>query len=49
MVDVLKNHLSLMRSLVCEGKLLHVPCGNYILNLVVKVILAKIDAVDKKN
>ncbi|KAL3344779.1 hypothetical protein AABB24_023960 [Solanum stoloniferum] len=43
-VDVLKNHLSLMRSLVCEGKFLHVRCGNHILNLIVKAGLAKVDA-----
>ncbi|CAN4094386.1 unnamed protein product [Withania somnifera] len=38
-VDNLKNHLSLMRSLVCEGKFLHVRCGNHILNLIVKAVL----------
>lgn len=43
-VDVLKNHLSLMRSLVCEGKFLHVRCGNHILNLIVKAGLEKVDA-----
>ncbi|KAF3648590.1 hypothetical protein FXO38_18112 [Capsicum annuum] len=43
-VDNLKNHLSLMRSLVCEGKFLHVRCGNHILNLIVKAGLEKVDA-----
>ncbi|KAH0709321.1 hypothetical protein KY284_010748 [Solanum tuberosum] len=33
-----------MRSLVCEGKFLHVHCGNNILNLIVKAGLAKVDA-----
>ncbi|KAM3358357.1 hypothetical protein P3S68_021288 [Capsicum galapagoense] len=43
-VDNLKNHLSLMCSLVCEGKFLHVRCGNHILNLIVKAGLEKVDA-----
>ncbi|PHT78535.1 hypothetical protein T459_16587 [Capsicum annuum] len=43
-MDNLKNHLSLMRSLVCEGKFLYVRCGNHILNLIVKAGLEKADA-----
>ncbi|KAM3376037.1 hypothetical protein P3S68_014751 [Capsicum galapagoense] len=43
-VDNLKNHLSLMRSLVCEGKFPYVRCGNHILNLIVKAGLEKADA-----
>ncbi|KAM3309163.1 hypothetical protein P3S67_010907 [Capsicum chacoense] len=43
-VDNLKNHLSLMRSLVCERKFLYVCCGNHIINLIVKVSLEKANA-----
>lgn len=44
MVDILKEHLSLRRSLVCDGKFFHVRCGNHILNLIVKAGLEKADA-----
>ncbi|KAL3347819.1 hypothetical protein AABB24_021458 [Solanum stoloniferum] len=43
-VTNLKEHLSLMQALVCDGKFFHVRCGNHILNLIVKSGLEKADA-----
>lgn len=40
----LKEHLSLMQALVCDGKFFYVHCGNHILNLIVKAGLEKADA-----
>ncbi|KAL7135289.1 hypothetical protein ABFS83_11G083600 [Erythranthe nasuta] len=34
-IDLLKNHLRLKNSLVCNGEFMHVKCGAHILNLVV--------------
>ncbi|KAF3643877.1 hypothetical protein FXO38_20450 [Capsicum annuum] len=42
-VDNWKNYLTLMRSLACEGKFLHVRYGNHILNLIIKAGLKKAD------
>ncbi|KAM3320331.1 zinc finger BED domain-containing protein DAYSLEEPER-like [Capsicum chacoense] len=47
-VDHLKSHLSLMHSLVCDGKLFHIRCGNHILNLIVKAGLEKADEAIEK-
>lgn len=47
-IDHLQDHLSLMRSLVCDGKFFHIRCGNRILNLIVKAGLEKADdAIEK--
>ncbi|KAJ9557104.1 LOW QUALITY PROTEIN: hypothetical protein OSB04_011718 [Centaurea solstitialis] len=47
-VELLKNQLRLMNSLVCDGKLFHLRCCAHILNLIVQEGLKKIDiAVDK--
>lgn len=40
----LKEHLSFMQALVCDGKFFHVCCGNHILNLIVKAGLEKANA-----
>lgn len=42
-VDILKKHLSLTHSLVCEGKFFHIRCANHILNLIVKLGLEEVD------
>ncbi|KAG8377763.1 hypothetical protein BUALT_Bualt08G0067200 [Buddleja alternifolia] len=42
-VDLLRNHLSLTNSLLCDGDFRHVRCGAYILNLVVQAGLKTID------
>ncbi|KAM3374172.1 hypothetical protein P3S68_012886 [Capsicum galapagoense] len=47
-VDHLKSHLSLMHSLVCDGKLFHIRCGIHILNLIVKAGLEKADEAIEK-
>lgn len=42
-VDLLKNHLRLKNSLVCDGQFIHVRCGAHILNLVIQSGLKSID------
>ncbi|PHT34210.1 hypothetical protein CQW23_26010 [Capsicum baccatum] len=47
-VDHLKSHLSLMHSLVCDGKFFHIRYGNHILNLIAKAELKKADEAIEK-
>ncbi|KAH7833117.1 hypothetical protein Vadar_003267 [Vaccinium darrowii] len=43
LVDVLKRHISLSNSLVCDGQFFHIHCGAYVLNLIVQEGLKVID------
>ncbi|KAH7845226.1 hypothetical protein Vadar_005350 [Vaccinium darrowii] len=43
LVDVLKRHISLSNSLVCDGQFFHIRCGAHVLNLIVQEGLKVID------